>query len=306
MLHNAFPSLLMTELNVRTQEIAGDCRVCGNVLASSDVACPRCKSKPEAEASVSEAFQEEAFFDRSGEERNHLDSPYPSASGSKTSSYSSSSEPGRQIKLAVGAVMALIALIAGASYWYSASSDGKRGTTPVTRPLAENSGAVIAQTGTVNAPVIARPTSTDSVAAISAMRSAMVRGELDTARRQFAMLPPAEDQRPDVRRLNDELVQREHARDSALGLARACEQAGDVPCVLRSAGDALASDVSDSEARAMLLRAVTQSSATQVTAVKPNQRVDAPAAVHRTVTEKRRVTRDRQILANNNAVYGKH
>ena len=167
----------------------------------------------------------------------------------------------------------------------------------------------MAQTGAVNAPVSApvtpRPTSIDSMAAIDAMRSAMVRGELNAARQQLSMLPPTEDRRTDVRRINDELVQREHARDSALGLARACEKAGDVPCVLRSAGDALASDVSDSEARAMLLRAVTQSGANQVTAVKVNQRVDAPTVTHRKVTDKRRVRRVRQILANN-VVYGKH
>lgn len=296
----------MTDLNVPSQETASDCRVCGNVLASSDVACSRCKSTPAAESSPPEALPEEVFFDRPREKRPQVDSPYPSASKRKISTFPPSSEPGRRIKLAAAALIALTALIAGASYLYSVSSDGNHEATPVTRPLAENSGAVIPQTGSIHAPVTARPISIDSMAAIDAMRSAMVRGELSTARQQLAMLPPVEDQRTDVRRINDELVQREHARDSALGLARACEKAGDVPCVLRSAGDALASDVSDSEARAMLLRAVTQSGANQVTAVKVNQRVDAPNVTHRKVTGKRRNRRERQILANNNVVYGKH
>ena len=296
----------MTDLNVRTREIASDCRVCGNMLASPDVECPRCKSKPAAESSPPEALTEEVFFDRSGEERSQADSPYPSASKQKTSTFPSSREPGRRIKLAAAALIALTALIAGASYLYSVSSDGKNEATPVARPLAENSGAVIAQTGTINAPVTARLTSIDSMAAIDAIRSAMVQGELKTARQQLAMLPPAEDQRTDVRRINDELVQREHARDSALDLARACEKTGDVPCVLRSAGDALASDVSDSEARAMLLRAVTQSGANQATALTINQAVDASNVAHRQVSEKRRIRHERQILANNNAAYGKH
>lgn len=299
-------SLLMTDLNVLTQETASDCRVCGNVLASSDVACSRCKSTPATQSSPPEALPEEVFFDRPREKRPQVDSPYPSASKPKTSTFPPSSESGRRIKLTAAALIALTALIAGASYLYSVSPDGKHEATPVARPLAENSGAVTPQTGAGNAPVTARPASIDSMASIDAIRSAMVRGELNTARQQLAMLAPGEDQQADVRRITDELVQREHARNAALGLARSCEKAGDVACVLRSAGDALASDISNSEARGMLLRAVTQSDANPATAVKVNQQVGAPTVTHRKVTEKRRNRRERQILANNNVVYGKH
>jgi uncharacterized protein HemY len=165
---------------------------------------------------------------------------------------------------------------------------------------------VAAQPGSIIAPVKAKNASIDVMGTIDGVRSAMVRGELNTARQQLAMLPPGEDQRADVQRITTELVQREHARDSALGLARACEKAGDVPCVLRSAGDALASDVSDSEARDMLLRAVTETGANQVTAVKINQGGDSPIVTHRQAVEKRKIRREPRILANDNDTYGKH
>ncbi len=303
----------MTDLNVRNLETASDCPVCGNVLASSDVACPRCKTKPAAvgaaESPSPKAMPKEVLSDRSREKQTPVDSPYQSVPEPETSTIFSRNQPNRRIKLTGAALIVLTALIAGASYLYNGSAhsnhdnhEAKTGT----GPLAENSLAVTAQSGSINAQVAAKTASIDVMATIDAVRSAMVRGELNTARQQLAMLPPGEDQRADVRRITDELVQREHARDSALGLARACEKAGDVPCVLRSAGDALASDVSDTEARGMLLRAVTQSSANQVTAVKVNQRVDASPVTHRQTLEKRRIRRERQIFANNNDVYGKH
>jgi hypothetical protein len=302
----------MTDLNVRTQETASDCLVCGNVLASPDVACPRCKTKPAAvsaaESPPPEAMPQEVLSERSHEKRTPVDSPSPSAPEPETSTLSSRNQAGRRIKLTGAALIALIALIAGASYLYngSAYSNHDNEAKPGSGTLAENSVALAVQSGSVNAPVAAKTTSIDVMATINAVRSAMVRGELSTARQQLAMLPPGDDQRAEVRRITDELVQREHARDSALGLARACKQAGDVPCVLRSAGDALASDVSDSEARGMLLRAVTQSGANQVTAVKVNQRVDASTVTHRQVSKKHRIRRERRIYANNNDAYGKH
>jgi hypothetical protein len=239
----------------------------------------------------------------------HEDSPYPGVSEPATSTFSSQSRPGRRIKLTTAALVALTALIAGASYLYNGSGHSNldnHEAKPGTMPLAENTVAVAAQSGSIDAPVTAKTAPIGVTGTIDAVRSAMVRGELNTARQQLAMLPPGEAQRADVRRISDELVQHEHARDWALGLARACEKAGDVPCVLRSAGDALASDVSDSEARGMLLRAVTQSGANQTAAVKVDQPVDASNVAHRQVSERRRIRRERQMVASNNVVYGKH
>jgi len=237
-----------------------------------------------------------------------VDSPYPSVSEPEISALASQNQSSRRVKLAGAVVIAVTALIAGASYLYSGSAHrySSHEAQPGTGPLAENGLAVAAQPGSINTPVTAKNASIDVMGTIDAVRSAMVRGELKTARQQLAMLPPGEDQRADVRRITDELVQREHARDAALGLARACEKAGDVPCVLRSAGDALASDVSDSEARGMLLRAVTRTGANQITAVKVNQRIDAPILTHRQSLEKRRIRREPQLFANDNSVYGKH
>ncbi len=276
------------------------------------MACPRCKSTPAAASPSPEATPEEVLSDRSHEKRTPVESLYPSVHEPEASSLSSRSPPGRRIKLTAAALVALtalIALIAGASYLYNGTGHSNRDNheaTPGTESLAENTVAVAAQSGSIDAPVTAKIASIGVTGTIDAVRSAMVRGELNTARQQLAMLAPGEAQQADVQRITDELVQHEHARDWALGLARACEKAGDVPCVLRSAGDALASDVSDTEARGMLLRAVTLSGANQATAVKVNQPVDAPNVVHRKVSEKRRIRRERQILANNNVVYGKH
>ena len=303
----------MTDLNVRTQETTGDCLVCGNVLALADAVCPRCGAKP-AEASAAEspspeAMQKEASPHRCDAKRTPVNSPYPSAPKPEISTVARQNQSSRRIKLAGAAFITLTALIAGASYLYNGSAPNNldnREAKPGTGPLAENGFVAAAQPGSINAPAGAKNTSFDAMRTVDAVRSAMVRGELNTARQQLAMLPPGGTQRADVRRITDELVQREHARDSALGLAQACEKAGDVPCVLRSAGDALASDVSDSEAREMLLRAVTQSGANQVTAVKVNQLGDASIVTHRQISEKRRIRRDRQIAANDNVVYGKH
>jgi hypothetical protein len=303
----------MTDLNVRTQETASDCPVCGNLLASPDATCPRCKTKPAAvsaaESSLPEAIPNEVFPDRFYEKKTPVDSPYPSVAEPETSTFTAQSQSSRRIKFTGAALIMLTALIAGAAYLFYASghdNDALHEAKSGSAPLAEKDLTEIAQPGSINAPLTAKNASIDVMGTIDAVRSAMVRGELNTARQQLAMLPPGEDQRADVQRITNELVQREHARDSALGLARACEKAGDVPCVLRSAGDALASDVSDSEARAMLLHAVTETGANQVTAVKVNQRGDSPIVTHRQPLEKHRIRRGPQIFANDNDIYGKH
>jgi hypothetical protein len=305
---NAFPSLLMTDLNVRTQETASDCPVCGNLLASADAACPRCKTKPAAasaaESRLPGAMPKEASADRFDEKRTPVDSPYPSVPEPEISTFALQNQSSRRIKLAGATLITLTALITGALYLYDGSVHNK--AKPGTGPLAENGLVVAAQPGSINAPVKAKNASINVMGTIDAVRSAMIRGELNTARQQLAILPPGEDQRADVQRITTELVQREHARDSALGLARACEKAGDVPCVLRSAGDALASDISDSEAREMLLRAVSETGANQATAVKINQGGDSPVVTHRQALEKRKTRRAPRIFANDNDTYGKH
>ncbi|MFT4432951.1 hypothetical protein ACMX25_06110 [Caballeronia sp. 15715] len=238
-----------------------------------------------------------------------MDSRYPRTPDPETSTLIAQSRSNKRIKFTGAALVVLVAMIAGASYLYygSADNDAPQEAKSVSGPLAEtNNVTAAAQPASINAPLTANNALNDVARIIDAVRSAMVRGELNTARQQLTLLRPGADQRADVQRITFELAQREHARDSAVGLARACEKAGDVPCVLRSAGDALASDVTDSEARAMLLRAVTQSGANQVTAVKVNQRSDAANMTHRQPLEKHRIRRSPQVFANNNEIYGKH
>lgn len=297
----------MTDLNVRTQETTSDCPVCGNFLASADATCPRCKTKPAA-VSAAKATPNEVFSDRFHEKTLPVDSHYPSAPVPETSTLLAQNRSNRRVKFTGAALIVLIAMIAGASslYYGSADNDTLQEAKSASGPPAENNVTAAAQPASINAPLTANNASIDVARIIDAVRSAMVRGELNTARQQLTLLPSGADQRADVQRITFELAQREHARDSAVGLARACEKAGDVPCVLRSAGDALASDVTDSEARAMLLRAVTQSGANQVTAVKVNQRSDAANLTHRQPLEKHRIRRSPQVFANNNEIYGKH
>ncbi|MEA3125459.1 MAG: hypothetical protein QOD67_2478 [Caballeronia sp.] len=112
----------MTDLNVRNQETASDCPVCGNLLASPATACPRCKTKPAAlsaaGSSSPEAMPNERFPDRFYEKKTPVDSPYPSMSEPETSTFSAKSRSGRRIKFTGIALMTLTALIAGASYMY--------------------------------------------------------------------------------------------------------------------------------------------------------------------------------------------
>jgi hypothetical protein len=303
----------MTFLTVPTTENADDCPVCGNPLASPDVACPRCNAKPAtaaatpiaAEPPAPEAAPEDTFSDRFAGKRTPVDSPYPNFSEPEMTAPASKGPAGRRLKLVGVALIALIGLVAGASYLNHGSSPYNQETKPVAAALA-NGLPDPALPGKINSPVSAKNTSLDVMGTIDAARSAMVRGELNTARRQLAMLPSNQDQRSDVRRIADELNQREHERDSALGLARACEKARDMPCVLRSAGDALASDVSNSEARDMLLRAVTQSGVNQVAAVDTNERADPAIATHRRSPERHKVRRESQMFANESDIYAKH
>lgn len=307
----------MTDFTVPTTENADDCPVCGNPLASSDAACPRCNAKPataaappavtpiSAEPPAPEAAPQDTFSDRFAAKHAPVDSPYPNFSEPETTAPDSEGQAGRRLKLAGVALIALVGLVAGASYLNHGSSPYNRETKPVAAALANGLPAP-ALPDKIDSPVGARNTSLDLMGTIDAARSAMVRGELNAARKQLAMLPSSQDQRSDVRRIADELNQREHERDSALGLARACEKAHDMPCVLRSAGDALASDVSNSEARDMLLRAVTQSGVNQVAAVSTNERADPAIATHRRSPERHKVRRESQMVANESEIYSKH
>jgi hypothetical protein len=299
----------MTDFTVPTTENADLCPSCGNSLASPNATCSRCNAKPAtataAEPPAPEAAAEDLFSCGFEGKRTPVDSPYPSLSEPEAMSPASKGQAGRYRKLAGIGLIALIGLVAGASYLNHGSPSYNHEAKPVTGVLVANSLPELGRQGDIHSPVSAKSTSFDLMGSIEAARSAMVRGELNAARKQLAMLPSSQDQRSDVRRIADELKQREHERDSALGLARACEKARDMPCVLRSAGDALASDVSNSEAREILLRAVTQTGVTQVAAVNTDQRADPPIVTHRRAPERRKVRREMQVFANDNDIYAK-
>jgi hypothetical protein len=210
------------------------------------------------------------------------------------------------LKLAGIVTLGLIGLLAGASYFNHGSSSYLHETKLATEPIAPNGIPPPGLQGVADSPVSTNRMSLDLLGNLDAARSAMVRGELSAARARLAMLPSGQDQRIDVRQITNELIQRELARDAALGLARACDKAGDMPCVLRAAGDALASDVSDSEAREMLLRAVARTGLTPGVGVNANRPVDPPKVTHRRSSHSLHLRRQPQSLANNTDVYAKH
>jgi hypothetical protein len=218
----------------------------------------------------------------------------------------SKSKMGRGLKLAGIVTAALVGLLAGASYLNHESPSYRQETKVATGPIAPYGIPRPAFQGVVDSPVSTKSISLDLLGTLDAARLAMVHGHLSDARARLAMLPAGQDQRIDIRQITNELVQRELARDAALGLARTCEKAGDIPCVLRSAGDALASDVSDSEAREMLLRAVAQTGLTPGVRVNASRPVDPPKVTHRRSSERLNLRRESQALANNNDIYAKH
>jgi hypothetical protein len=222
---------------------------------------------------------------------------------------------GRKLKRA-GIGAALVALLAGGLYLTFGSTSGRGDSELVAEPVAQNSIPRLAPDPLIDTPFGVKSASLDLAGTVDAARLAMLRGELRDARTRLAMLPASESKRADVRRITNELIQRELARDAAIGLARACEKAGDTPCVLRAAGDALASDVSDSEARDMLLRAVAQ---TGVPAAGPaiiapaagvgvaaSRRVDTSRLVaRRRATERLTFRRETQSFANFSDIYAR-
>lgn len=221
-------------------------------------------------------------------------------------------KPDRKLRNTVIGV-ALVALLAGGVYLAFGSATEHDGSEPGTEPIAQNSIPRLAPDARIDAPLYAKNASLDIAGTINAARLSMVRGALGDARTRLAMLPASESKRDDVRQITNELIQRELARDAAIGLARACEKAGDNPCVLRAAGDALASDVSDSEARDMLLRAVAQTGVPGGPAIVAPSPGVTPTAIRRTDTrivarrrpERLMFRRDTQSFANLNDIYSK-
>jgi hypothetical protein len=92
---------------------------------------------------------------------------------------------------------------------------------------------------------------------VVAARRAMEQHDLTAARSRLKSIAPAQQSRPDVQRLKDDLAQRELERDAALQLARACEKTSAWACVQQNAGEALALDGSNTESQAMLERVIT-------------------------------------------------
>jgi hypothetical protein len=229
--------------------------------ASGEKTGPHASYAAVAEASVTPAAGEGALRDRFAQKRASMDSGYPSVEEPEPYDEGAPATAGSDPRLtlrraSIGAVLAV--LLAGGLYLAFGPTPGRGDSELAADPVALDSIPHIAPDRLIDAPFSTKTASLDVADTLDAARLAMLRGELRDARTRLALLPAGESKRGDVRQITNELIQRELARDAAIGLARACEKAGDTPCVLRAAGDALASDVSDSEARDMLLRAVAQ------------------------------------------------
>lgn len=309
------------------------CPTCGNALHSPDTACVRCNALSVSSAAlephsaitaatataVVPAASEGALRDRFAQKRASMDSAYPSveepAPYETDAAGAASSESGRTLwRAGIGA--ALVALLAGGLYIAFGPVSGRGDSELAAEPVAQNSIPRLAPDPLIDVPFGPKTASLDLTGTIDAARLAMLRGELRDARTRLAMLPASESKRGDVRQITNELIQRELARDAAIGLARACEKAGDTPCVLRAAGDALASDVSDSEARDMLLRAVAQTGTpangpaiiapAAGVSVTASRRTDTQRFIaRRRATERLTFRRETQSFANINDIYAK-
>lgn len=310
------------------------CPTCGNALHSPDTACTRCDAlsasgealEPHSAVpgatgiAVLPATGDGALRDRIAQKRASIDSAYPSVEESRpyeeVAAGATADESGRNLWRA-GFGAALVALLAGGLYLAFGSTSGRGDSDSTAEPVAQNSIPRLAPDPLIDVPFGPKTASLDLTGTIDAARLAMLRGELRDARTRLSMLPASESKRGDVRQITNELIQRELARDAAIGLARACEKAGDTPCVLRAAGDALASDVSDSEARDMLLRAVAQTGtpasngpATIVPAagvtVTASRRAETQRYIaHRRATERLTFRRETQSFANIDDIYAK-
>jgi hypothetical protein len=309
------------------------CPTCGNALHSSDTACTRCNAlsasgaalephssiTPPTRTAVIPATGEGALLDRFAQKRASTDSAYPSLEEpepcEEIAASAAGGESGRKLwRAGIGA--ALVALLACGLYVAFDSTSGRGDSELATEPAAQNSIPRLAPDPLIDVPFGPKNASLDLTGTIDAARLAMLRGELRDARTRLAMLPASESKRGDVRQITNELIQRELARDAAIGLARACEKAGDTPCVLRAAGDALASDVSDSEARDMLLRAVAQTGTpangpaiiapAAGVSVTASRRADTQRFIaRRRATERLTFRRETQSFANVNDIYAK-
>lgn len=308
------------------------CLTCGNPLPSSDTACTRCNGVSASGATIEphlsgtaaagtavlSAADEATLPDRFAQKRASMDSAYPSVEEPELydegEPVATGSGSGRALRRA-GIGAALVSLLAGGLYLAFGPTPG-RGDSELTEAVAQDSIPHLAPDRLIDAPFSTKAASLDLAGTVDAARLSMVRGELRDARTRLSMLPASESKRGDVRQITNELIQRELARDAAMGLARACEKAGDTPCVLRAAGDALASDVSDSEARDMLLRAVAQTGtpAGEPAIIAPAAGVSVTASrradtarliARRRATERLTFRRETQSFANISDIYSK-
>lgn len=184
------------------------------------------------------------------------------------------SEGWNRRKTVIASVCALVLLAGGTAYLLHDGSADDEDAPPSTQHSA--SGAIDAKPGgrtqtgalpaTTAAPAVSaaierRPSPDDRPLSIGdtvlAARRAMEQHDLTAARNRLKSIAPAQQSRPDVQRLKDDLAQRELERDAALQLARACEKTSAWACVQQNAGEALALDGSNTESQAMLERVIT-------------------------------------------------
>ncbi|MDR5753702.1 MULTISPECIES: zinc ribbon domain-containing protein [unclassified Caballeronia] len=184
------------------------------------------------------------------------------------------SEGWNRRKTMIASVCALALLAGGTAYLLHDGSADDEDAPPSTQHSA--SGTIDAKPGgrtqtgalpatttapSVSAAIERRPSADDRPMSIGdtvlAARRAMEQHDLSAARNRLKSIATAQQSRPDVQRLKDDLAQRELERDAALQLARACEKTSAWACVQQNAGEALALDGSNTESQAMLERVIT-------------------------------------------------
>jgi hypothetical protein len=233
--------------DLRTARGSAFCQKCGETLKDSGVTCPQCSAKPTARDDASlPSSQRTKVLPGLMRERQIAKDSLRSKVNEPADAVPASAAPLEGHSKQNGIICITLACIFASALCLRLPATYLSQHTHIF-PGAKAS-VIAMHTGNDNA-------ARNDSALIDAARSAMLRGDLGAARRHLALLSTKELHDLNVEQLTAQLTQRENARDAALARARVCEKSVDSLCLIHAAAEALASDIANSEAREILLRA---------------------------------------------------
>lgn len=301
----------MTNQNSPAPALLIECPQCGNTLDTADTACGRCGHSPQTtvpdypavDMTSSGPSAASRLMSRLHKKRSQVDSPYPDVSEETGISATPRSVPFERPRFfwaaATGVTLLMIAI--GSALLFDRDTPD---TTLQPQQQVDAQGAVSG-----NVPNLPVSGGFNKTATIDAASSALAQGNLNAARVQIAMLAKGQDADPAAQSLTARLYQQIQDRDAALAAAHACQQSADTACVLRSASNALANDSASTEARGLLLTALSaQDGRPSVIAATDRQEAPEPIAHaplrHHHYARRTTIRYSRTLAAND--VYARH